>query len=146
MKRILLAASVCAALFTTAAAAAPQDEWVRQVRRYLLEAGRRFEQQGYELTHDIYTGSLNDDAQEMVTLNLSIGTEYQILGQCDEDCTDLDLILYDAAGNQIDSDLLDDDYPVVSVVPRRSGTYRVRVSMATCSVEPCRYGIGVFGK
>ncbi|HYJ80748.1 MAG TPA: hypothetical protein VEW03_14130 [Longimicrobiaceae bacterium] len=146
MKRILLAASVCAALFTTAVAATAQDEWVRQVRRLLIEAGRRFEAQGYEMTHDIYTGSLNDDGSTMVTLNLSIGTEYQILGQCDEDCTDLDLVLFDGAGNQIDSDLLEDDYPVVSVVPRRSGSFRVRVSMATCSVEPCRYGIGVFGK
>lgn len=146
MKRILLAASVCAALFTTAAAATAQDEWVRQVRRLLIAAGERLEAQGYELTHDIYTGSLNDDAQGMVSLNLSIGTQYEILGQCDEDCTDLDLVLFDPAGNQIDSDLLEDDYPVVSVTPRRTGTYRVRVMMATCSVEPCRYGIGVFGK
>jgi hypothetical protein len=147
MKRTVLAlAALGAALITTTAAAVPQDEWVAQVRRLLQRSGERFESQGYSMTHRIYTGSLNQNGNEMVSLNLSIGTQYQILGQCDNDCTDLDLTLYDAAGNQIDQDIELDDYPLVTVTPRRSGTYRVKVVMATCSVEPCRYGIGVFGK
>jgi hypothetical protein len=145
MKRILLTAALGAALLAPAAAHA-QDAWVRQVRGYLSQAGRTFEEHGYQLTHRIYTGSLNDDGDEVVELELDVGMEYQIMGACDEDCSDLDLVLYDGRGNVIDSDLLEDDYPVVSVEVVRSGRFSVRVSMASCSVEPCRYGIGVFGR
>lgn len=145
MKRILLTAALAAALLVPATARA-QDAWTRQVRTILSQMGRTYEANGYELTHRIYTGALNDDGAEMVQLELDVGMEYEIMGACDEDCTDLDLILYDGRGNVIDSDMLDDDFPVVSLSVTRSGVFSVRVSMAACSAEPCRYGIGVFGR
>jgi hypothetical protein len=148
MKRTAFALAAVAAAFvaTTAAAPQPQDEWVAQVRRLLQQAGKSFEDRGYSMTHRIYTGSLNQGRNEMVSLNLSIGTEYGIMGACDTDCSDLDFVLYDPAGNQVDDDVEMDDVPIVSVTPRRSGTYRVKVVMATCTAEPCRYGVAVFGK
>ena len=146
MKRTALALAAVAAAFITTTAAAPQDEWVAQVRRLLQQAGKTFEDRGYSMTHRIYTGSLNNGRNEMVSLDLDIGTQYQIMGACDTDCSDLDFVLYDAAGNQIDNDVATDDVPIVSVTPRRSGTYRVKVVMATCTAEPCRYGVAVFGK
>lgn len=145
MNRLLLTAALGAALFLPATARA-QDAWVRQVRAQISEAGRVFESRGYELTHRIYTGSLNDGGAEMVRLELDVGREYQIMGACDTDCSDLDLTLYDGNGREVDTDLLDDDYPVVTVTVGRSGIFQLRVSMADCSAEPCRYGIGVFGK
>jgi hypothetical protein len=146
MKRILLLTAALAATLAGPTPAHAQDAWVRQVRTILSEMGQRYEQNGYELTHDIYTGSLNDDGAEMVRLELSVGMEYEIMGACDEDCSDLDLILYDGRGNVVDSDMLDDDFPIVSISVTHSGVFSVRVSMAECSAEPCRYGIGVFGR
>jgi hypothetical protein len=146
MKRILLLTAALAAALLAPTPASAQDAWVRQVRAQISQAGTDFEQQGYELTHHIYTGALADGGSEMVELELDVGMEYQIVGACDEDCTDLDFTLYDGNGNEIDSDLLEDDYPMVSVTVSRSGAFRVRVSMADCSAEPCRYGIGVFGR
>jgi hypothetical protein len=146
MKRILLLTAALAAALLVPAPARAQDAWVRQVRAQISEMGSRFEQQGYELTHRVYTGALNDGGSEMVQLELDVGREYQIMGACDEDCTDLDFTLHDGNGNVIDSDLLDDDYPLVSVTVSRSGVFAVRVSMADCSAEPCRYGIGIFGR
>ena len=146
MKRVLVTLALGAMLISTAAFAR-QDEWVRQVRRQLQNAGAQvFADRGYELTHQIYTGSLDEGETETVTINLDVGVEYQIMGACDNDCTDVDLTLYDGAGNEIDQDLQLDDYPIVSVTPRRAGSFRVVVSMADCSAEPCRYGIGVFGR
>ncbi|HEX6371995.1 MAG TPA: hypothetical protein VF006_23930 [Longimicrobium sp.] len=145
MKKLLLLTAALAALFAPSTARA-QDAWVRQVRAQITAVGSRFEQQGYELTHRIYTGALNDGASEMVDLELDVGREYQIMGACDEDCSDLDFTLYDGNGNVVDSDMLDDDYPLVSLTVTRSGVFRVRVSMADCSADPCRYGIGVFGR
>ena len=146
MKRVLVSLALGAMLISTAAFAR-QDEWVRQVRRQLQNAGAQvFSGRGYELTHQIYTGSLDEGETETVTLNLDVGVEYQIMGACDNDCSDVDLTLYDGAGNEVDQDLQLDDYPIVSVTPRRGGNFRVVVSMADCSAEPCRYGIGVFGR
>ena len=146
MKRALLSAAVAVVLSAGQVTATPQDEWVQQVRRQLQSAGQRFEERGYTMTHRIYTGSLDDDESEMVQVDLAVGKEYQIMGACDNDCSDLDLVLFDGAGNEIDSDLLEDDVPIVTVEVTRSGNFRLRVQMAACSREPCRYGIGVFGR
>jgi hypothetical protein len=145
MKRFLLSVAAAALLLSPAAAQA-QDAWTRQVRTQLTAAGQVLEQRGYELTHRIYTGALDNGEVEMVQLDLAVGMEYQIMGTCDQDCTDLDLTLYDGNGNVVDSDLMDDDVPIVTVTVGRSGSFRLRVSMAACSQEPCRYGIGAFGK
>jgi hypothetical protein len=148
MKRTAFALAAVAGLFLTTTAAAPrqQDEWVAQVRRQLQQYGRAVESRGYAMSHQILTGSLDNGESEMVEVTLDIGTLYQIMGACDNDCSDLDLTLYDRAGREIDSDLQVDDYPVVSVEPGRTATYRVKVTMARCTAEPCRYGIGIFGK
>lgn len=146
MKRTAVALAAVAAAFIATTAAAPQDEWVAQVRRLLQNNAKALENRGYSMTHRIYTGSLNTGRNEMVSLDLEIGTQYAISGACDNDCSDLDFVLYDAAGNQIDDDVETDDIPLVSVTPRRSGTYRLKVVMAACSAEPCRYGVAVFGK
>jgi hypothetical protein len=147
MKRIALALTAVAGLVVSTAAAAPQqDEWVAQVRRMLQRAGQEYENRGYQMTHQILTGSLNNGQSEFVSVPLSIGTAYQIMGACDTDCSDLDLVLYDPQGNQLDDDLELDDFPIVAASASRSGSYRVKVTMAKCSAEPCRYGLGVFGK
>jgi len=145
MKRLILAAVLGAAVLATTAAT-PQDEWEKQVRAQLTAVGEHFATQGYTLTHRVWTGALADGATTTVQIPLQGGREYQIMGVCDTDCSDLDLRLYNPAGTEIDSDLLEDDAPIVSVESARAGTYTVRVLMAACSEEPCRYGIGVYGK
>jgi len=129
-----------------AAPAAAQDEWTQQVRRILQSVAQTYEDEGYSMTHDLYTGSLNEGQSATVTITLNIGTDYQLMGVCDTDCSDIDAILYDPKGNEVDRDVLDDDAPIVSVTPSRTGTYQVRVTMISCSAEPCRFGIGAFGK
>lgn len=97
------------------------------------------------MTHQIYTGSLDDGEDATVTLELARGQSYTIMGACDTDCEDLDLTLY-AGSDEIDSDLELDDFPVVEVNVDRAGTFRVEVTMADCDTEPCRYGIGVWSR
>jgi hypothetical protein len=146
MKRASLAIGAVAALIASSAAFAPQDQWVQQVRRMLQQASERYAEQGYVMSHDIYTGSLNDDARESVALVLDGGKEYQLMGACDTDCDDLDMVIFDPSGNEVDSDVLDDDFPIVSATVGRTGRYRVEVRMPGCNRQPCRYGIGVFAK
>jgi hypothetical protein len=133
-------------LGSMAGPAAAQDDWVQQVRQLLRQAGQALEDRGYSMSHKLYAGSLNEAAYKMVSVDLQVGKSYRIVGVCDADCSDLDTTLYDSHGNQIDQDIREDDVPIVSITPPRSATYRVKVSMITCSAEPCRYGLGVFGK
>jgi hypothetical protein len=122
-----------------------QDEWIQQVRTYLEAAAEVFEERGYRPTHDIFTGSLDEGAEEPIRFDLKAGIEYYVMGACDNDCSDLDLILLDANGNEVDSDLLADDAPIVGVTPGGGATYSATVRMVTCSAEPCRYGVGIWG-
>ena len=54
-----------------------------------------------------------------------------IYGTCDEDCFDLDLFLYDSAGNLVSQDVELDAYPIVTAP--REGQYTIEVSMPNCS-------------
>ncbi|HEV7590482.1 MAG TPA: hypothetical protein VGO40_20395 [Longimicrobium sp.] len=122
-----------------------QDQWVGQVSRLLNEAARIATNNGLRRTHEPYIGSLRTGASTSHTLQLNAGTAYQLIGVCDNDCSDFDLRLFDPRGREVASDVLTDDTPVLSITPRIGGTYTVRAIMTACSSQPCRYGIGVYG-
>ncbi|GEM_PF-984663 len=105
--------------------------------------------------HDDYTddgysvesyvvGKLDEDDTYSWTFWLDGGTDYTIIGVCDEDCDDIDLSIMDDDGDMVDEDFLEDDYPIVSVSPRRDGAYTIDVDMYECNVEPCFFGIAIF--
>ena len=54
-----------------------------------------------------------------------------IFAWCDQDCEDLDLILFDSQGNFVTQDVLLDAAPVV--VAPYEGNFRVRVTMPNCT-------------
>lgn len=106
----------------------------------LIMAGELAEE-GYVQAGEILSGWLDAGQQEVQYVGLRSGASYQIWGMCDLDCDDLDLTIYDPSGTQVDQDILVDDVPVLEFVASGSGDYRIDVSMVTCSVEPCEYGV-----
>lgn len=122
------------------------DEFDRQVRAQLEQAAKRLGQQGYELTHEIHTGTLKQGETEDVEVDLDRNVRYLIVGVCDNDCKDLDLTLLNRSGRETDRDVERDDYPMVAVQPSRDEKFTVRANMAQCSDNPCRYGFGVFSQ
>ena len=145
MGRVILPCLVAAALLAPAAATA-QNQWQRTVRNQVGQHSDFLSERGYTMSGDVYDGSLNADGIEDLTITLRPGTSYAFMGVCDEDCRDIDLRLYDPDGDEVAADVRTDDWPIVTVTPRFKGTYRVRVVMASCSRNPCYYGIGVFTK
>ncbi|MGH2829601.1 MAG: hypothetical protein ACRDJM_03870 [Actinomycetota bacterium] len=142
-----VAVAVAAALALLAPTSEAQDnQWRGQVEGYLKRAAKTLSDKGYDQTHDTQIGSLRDDANDSFSLTLRSGTAYALVGVCDNDCSDLDLVLYDADGDEADSDIQTDDVPIVQVTPRETMRYRVKVIMATCKTNPCWYGIGAYGK
>jgi outer membrane murein-binding lipoprotein Lpp len=133
----------------TGASGSPQapDRWEEEVlarmRTTLNTAGKY----GYTLER-FYTGRLTDDGIQTVALDVgsSRAKSYMIVGACDSDCRDLDLVLSEPNGQQVDQDVDPDAYPVVSVPAGHSGEHTLRISMPACSVNPCRYGYAIFSK
>ena len=121
-----------------------QNPWTTQVRQQLVESAVAAGYNGMSFSHEPYTGSLVHGRSKTVDLKLNAGTTYLIAGACDNDCTDLDLKLFDENWNMIDSDIDDDDRPVVAVTPMRTAIFHVRSIMVSCMDSPCAIGLGVF--
>lgn len=139
---LLLVVLVCAPTFASAQVRRldPFEQTVyRQLRAYesALDAS--------ELTHEIWLGTLRDDARESLTIELERGVDYLIIAVCDEDCTDVDLRLFEGS-NLVDEDVASDDFPIVSVTPSSTRTYRLEPTMASCSASTCRYGVAIYAR
>lgn len=104
----------------------------------------RLAKNGYRESHSRLTGTLRQGQQTTFTVDLQQGGRYLLSGVCDRDCSDLDLALYDDSGNLLDDDTENDDVPIVTVVPRWTGRFRVTVKMHACSTNPCAFGLAVF--
>jgi hypothetical protein len=99
----------------------------------------------YELS-STYVNSLRDDRSNMLTMSLYRGRSYAIVAVCDQDCRDIDLLVYNENDQLVGKDIKADDKPMVGISPRWSGDFRVQVNMISCSASPCYYGVGLFGK
>lgn len=121
-----------------------QRQYERQVEAQLEAAAEAVGGSGYEMVYDPYIDRTGAGVTESLTVRLYEDVSYTIIGVCDEDCTDLDLELFDANGNSIDEDYEDDDFPIVEVTPAWTSDFTLEVHMYKCDNEPCYYGVGVF--
>lgn len=144
--KVVAAAGVAALTMSVGAPTIAQNAYEDVVNAQLDSAAQLARQEGFSSTHSRYSGSLDQGESRTVTLDLDAGTSYMIIAPCDQDCSDIDLWLYDENGNLIDEDVLPDDLPIVQVTPIRDARFSLRTRMIRCSVEPCFYGIGVFGQ
>ena len=132
------------ALALLPSAVAAQNQYEEQVLAQLELAADVFFSAGYEpLLWD--AGALDDDATDLFTVTLQAGYTYALVGVCDEDCSDIDLSLLDGYGNLVVEDIEVDDAPVIEFTVTASGDFTLGVEMYECSVEPCYYGVGLFG-
>jgi hypothetical protein len=121
------------------------DVWQRQAQQQLYQ--HRVSLGLDDMTHAIGIGQLAQGASHSFTFTAQGPGVFRVLAVCDNDCLDVDLTLYDMGGNQIDIDVETDDFPWVDTDKLPVGTsrqFRVEVSMASCSADPCRYALAVF--
>jgi hypothetical protein len=147
--RAIFGAAIAAASLAGIVVATPaiaQSSYEALVNQLLDAAQGIARERGYSSTHSRHNGSLSNDQTETVTLDLDAGTSYLVIGVCDGDCSDLDLWINDENGYEIDSDVLEDDTPILEVTPVRNARFSVRTKMIACSAEPCYYGLGVYGR
>lgn len=144
--RATLAAISATCFLIPTAVRADNSRYVRDISRQLVRVARSAGGHNLTSTHEPVIDKLAHRRSHYIRINLRAGKSYAIVGVCDRDCRDLDIALYDSAGNWIASDFKNDDTPTIIVNPNRSGAYRIRVKMANCNNNPCYYGVGAFGR
>ena len=88
---------------------------------------------------------LEEGGRTTYEYTLNRGATYRFFGVCDEDCEDLDLVVYDAQDNRVAADFSSNDRPMVTfTVPNTASStrYRLAVLMSTCDYAPCQFAIG----
>jgi hypothetical protein len=141
MKKIVLLSFV--GLFPFVSSSLQAQGYADTVWEQLQDWYDDYSDNGYEVENYI-VGKLDEDDSDSWTFWLDGGSDYTIIGVCDEDCGDIDLTILDEDEDVVDEDLLEDDYPIVKVSPRRDGPYTIDVDMYSCDVEPCYFGIAIF--
>ena len=144
--------SLISALLTAGALLASSSlhaqAWQRQINREILssQAVSNWADARFSVTHNVFYSLLESYESEYVTVNLEAGMEYRIIGKCDNDCSDVDMRLYDGNGRLIDSDTSDDDWPIVRVTVAHGGQFRLKLTMASCATSQCGVGVLVMGR
>lgn len=105
-----------------------------------------FTTSGYKRSHTMQPGSLKPSESASFPVDVRRGLTYAFFGVCDSDCADLDIALYNPSGRLVEQDIRANDEPLLLLQPTVTGQYRVRVTMAGCSVSPCFYAIGGYQK
>ncbi|HUF89901.1 MAG TPA: hypothetical protein VMR66_07960 [Gemmatimonadota bacterium] len=136
-------------LLAAAPAARSQGSHRGILEDQLAAVGNTVAQQGWRpdaraFRTDLIVGFLFDDEEIGLEIDLEFGVEYMIVGVCDQDCSDLDLMLGDVEGNELFTDALDDDAPILTFTAPARGSHILWVSMYECLVEPCSFGYKVY--
>lgn len=112
----------------------------------LQQASAALAQQGFQMVGQPFSGGLSQGQITDVPAQLYQGYDYRVLGVCDRDCADLDLVLFDANGQAITQDTTTTSQPFMGVQPPYNGNFTVRVNMFNCSVAPCYYALALYGR
>jgi NAD(P)-dependent dehydrogenase (short-subunit alcohol dehydrogenase family) len=74
-----------------------------------------------------------------------VGTDaessYAVVGACDSDCGDLDIIVSNAAGEAIAADETESDVPVILFDSEEAATYTLTANLYDCAADTCYYGV-----
>lgn len=89
-------------------------------------------------------GALRTAGESDLEVDLTEGVRYMVVAFCDENCTDIDLVLFDPDGGGVASDIFPTDEPVLNLTAATTGVYTVRVAMVDCSADDCAYSLGLF--
>lgn len=134
MHTLLLAALVSGALVTPARADEEAAETCLRTKIW----------QGYSdgwAVRSSTTTSLGEGEHRVYLVTLYAGNTYKMLACGDTDIANIDLVLYDAKGNQVLSDPSSDREPIIEFSPKDTDTYYVAVHASKLNVAGTKAGV-----
>ncbi len=93
---------------------------------------------------DHVVGALDSEQMEEFPFSKDKSLRVFVLAGCDEDCSDLDLGVKNAAGEYLVTDTETDASPVVYFEAKAGEPYNLVVNMVTCASEPCSFALRPF--
>ncbi len=100
---------------------------------------------GFHLLGTINDGVLKSGQSMAIRATLFEGSDYMVVGYCDDACTNLDLTLFDPSGKEVQADRLPDSEPILTITTEVSGDYVIQVDTGECSVDGCEIAVGILG-
>lgn len=143
MQRIVFKAGALAFALAMASQAAAQNAG-NQIRELLNKADEVMTKNGYSSLGWAKVGAAEPGAITRFKISFAGGGQLQIVGVCDNDCSDIDAHLYDSNGNEVAKDVEKDDAPIVGTTT--AGTYTVQLDMITCKAAPCGFAMKAYKK
>lgn len=140
LRRILVLTGLLSGLFPTTLQA--QNVHISRLYEQILE-NSEYANRGHELD-SFGVVRMNAGETARVALDVPVNTQIQIMGDCDFDCTDLDLIVYNGSGKVFGEDLLEDDYPIVSFTSDETGRIELELDLVDCDARYCYAAYSVF--
>ena len=133
-----------AALFAAPAALAePSGSWLSEVQQVYKQAMQEKDPGAHQA--ELFQGSAKVGETKTHQIQLTAGKYYTFFAACDRDCDNIDLTLKSADGSEVESDTEDDDAPMFSVRPARTGRYTLSVTIPGCkTASGCKYNSQVF--
>lgn len=99
----------------------------------------KLKDRGYNLRDFFSSGLLRRGESVLIATTLSAGNSYTLVAAGCEDAYDVDLAVYDENGNRIGADGDASPVAVVSVTPRWSGTFYLKVTMYKSTSNGAHY-------
>ncbi len=137
-----------AAAFAVAAPAVQAQEMNHEelIQEQLKVAERLVAAEGYQPRQEHVVGSVELGETVTQSIRLGNGGNYMVIAVCDADCSDVDLAVYDSERKLVGSDNDESDVAIAQVATAAAGGFTAEVTMYSCAVSPCFYGLGVFEK
>jgi hypothetical protein len=138
MKSFAAAAILSALSFAGPAAAEPT------LAENLAEVDAAAASEGLAEAAGPFSGALGAGDRTRFRFPVLTGVDFLAVAVCDQDCGDLDLLLYNLEGDQLDSDVALDAHPSLGITTETSGIAEVEVVMVQCRLEPCAFTLKVW--
>ncbi len=143
-----LAAALCLAFSAPAFAQTRTGsaDYQGQVRGYLGDQARKHTSEGFRQDTSVpdFIRPLRLEGGVIWPVTLRRGITYRVFAVCDNDCSDVDMEVYDSAGDFVGRDVAVNDNPYVEITPAADGVVYARIWLAACEAEPCYIGGRVY--
>ncbi len=118
----------------------------RDMTERLAAYRQELEGEGFSELLPSYRGRLGRGQEMRFTLTLAEGTEYRLVGACDNDCGNLDLALFDPTGREVAQDRMADAIPYLRYTSQTGGTFRLAVNVVDCARPTCDFEVLGFAR